>query len=128
MASGYSFAFILLVVFQIKHFLGDFPLQTQYMLRLKSAPGMQFVIPLAVHCLVHAGMTLAIVCCVNAAFWWLAGIDFIVHFLMDRIKSGPQFLGRYNDIEKSAFWNILGFDQMVHHLTGILIVWMICRT
>src|SRR6185312_14014674 len=100
MASQFNLIFLLLVAFQVKHYLGDFPLQTQYMLRLKSAPGWQFAIPLAVHCFVHAAMTLAIVMLVRPSLWWLAGVDFACHFLMDRIKSGPHLLGRYNDVEK----------------------------
>lgn len=114
--------FALLIVFQIKHFIADFPLQREYMLR-KSLPGWAFVIPLSIHCTVHATLTLSICFFVNSSLWWLALVDFVVHFLMDRIKSGPQFLGRFNDLSKPGFWNCLGFDQMIHHLTHIWIVY-----
>jgi hypothetical protein len=117
-------AFILLIAFQIKHFVADFPLQFPFMLR-KHAPGWDFLGPLALHCGVHAFMTLIIVLCVRPALWYLAIFDFVVHFAMDRIKAGPRFLGRYNDNRKTSYWVALGFDQMVHHLTHLYIVWLL---
>lgn len=57
--------------------------------------------------------------------WWLALLDVVIHFIMDRIKSGPRYLGRYNDKAKAAYWNCFGIDQMVHHLTHFYIVWVI---
>jgi uncharacterized membrane protein len=112
----------LLIAFQVKHFVADFPLQTPYMLR-KTVSGWDFVVPLGVHCLIHAVMTLTIVLYVQPQLWWLALVDFAIHFLMDRFKSGPRYLGRFNDPSKTPFWVALGFDQMVHHLTHLWIVW-----
>lgn len=117
-------AFVLLIVFQIKHFLADFPLQFPYMLR-KFRPGWDFVLPLTTHCLVHAFLTLVIVLCVDYRLWWLAVGDFVVHFIMDRIKSGPRYLGRFKDATTTSYWVSFGADQMVHHLTHMLIVWIL---
>ena len=114
--------FILLIVYQVKHFIADFPLQREYMLR-KSVPGWDFLLPLLTHCGVHALGTLVIVVFVNPTCWWLALFDFIVHFFTDRIKASPNYLGRYNNLSQSGFWNILGIDQMVHHITHIIIIW-----
>ncbi|MGA2871870.1 MAG: DUF3307 domain-containing protein [Verrucomicrobiota bacterium] len=112
------------MVFQIKHFVADFPLQFPYMLRKLSA-GWEFVLPLTLHCFVHAVLTLAICLLVAPGFCWLALLDFAVHFIMDRIKSGPRYLGRFNDVNRTPFWLALGLDQMVHHLTHIYIIWVI---
>ena len=117
-------AFLLLIVFQIKHFLADFPLQFPYMLR-KFRPGWDFVMPLTLHCLVHGLLTLAIVLCVDYHLWWLGVFDFCIHFIMDRIKSGPRYLGRFKDSTSTWYWISFGFDQMVHHLTHMLIVWIL---
>lgn len=113
--------FILLILFQIKHFICDFPLQREYMLK-KTLPGWEFVPPLALHCLVHAAFTLAILMVYKPTLWKLALLDFGVHFVMDRIKSGPKYLGRFNDRDRPGFWNSLGFDQMVHHFTHYYII------
>ncbi len=117
-------AFLLLVVYQVKHFLADFPLQRQYMLK-KVSPKWDFLLPLSVHCGVHAILTLGITLLIKPQLWWLAIVDFCVHFVMDRIKAGPKYLGRYNDVTKTPFWLAMGLDQMVHHLTHIYIVWVL---
>jgi hypothetical protein len=117
-------AFVLMGVFQVKHFLADFPLQTRYMLK-KTKSGWDFVPPLAVHCFVHSAMTLAIVLYMKPSLWWLSLVDFVSHFIMDRVKAGPRYLGRYSDMTRTTFWVALGFDQMFHHLTHMWIVWVI---
>lgn len=119
-----QWTFVLLVLFQIKHFIGDFPLQREYMLK-KYLPGWEFFVPLATHCLVHAILTLAIVLPINLSLWWLGVVDFVIHFVMDRIKSGPKYLGRFTDRDRPGFWNSFGLDQMVHHLTGFYIIWVV---
>ncbi len=116
----------LVVVFQIKHFIADFPLQFPYMLR-KMSDDWDFLAPLSLHCGVHTLLTLAICLLTAPGLWYLAIFDFVVHFLMDRIKSGPRYLGRFNDVHRSSFWIALGFDQMVHHLTHLYIIWMIVK-
>jgi hypothetical protein len=120
-------AFVLTAIYQVKHFVADFPLQREYMLR-KVRPGWDFAPPLLLHCTVHAAMTLVIISFFSWNLWWLVLVDLGVHFVMDRIKAGPKYLGRYNDKNRSAFWNCLGFDQMVHHLTHLYIVWVIVNT
>ncbi len=115
---------MLLVIFQIKHFVADFPLQFPYMLK-KFSPNWSFVVPLSLHCGVHAVLTLIICLFVQPSLWWLAAIDFVVHFVMDRIKSGPRYLGRFKDTTSAAYWSAFGFDQMVHHLTHIYIIYVL---
>lgn len=120
--------FILLVTFQIKHFICDFPLQREYMLK-KTMPGWEFIPPLALHCVVHATMTFFILLYFSPQLWPLALYDFVIHFIMDRIKSGPRYLGRFNDRDRSGFWNALGFDQMIHHFTHYSIIyWIVTNT
>jgi hypothetical protein len=118
------FLFSLLIVFQFKHFFADFPLQRQYMLN-KFRPGWDFILPLTIHCGVHALLTTVIAVLINPSLWWLAFVDFAIHFTMDRLKSGPRYLGRYNDPTRSSYWMALGFDQMIHHLTDYLIIYLI---
>lgn len=93
----------------------------------KVSPGWDFFLPLLSHSLVHGVFSLAIILFVRPSYWWLSLIDLIVHFLMDRIKAGPRYLGRFNDKNRSSYWNSLGFDQMIHHLTHIGIVWILIQ-
>lgn len=148
-----SLIFVLLVVYQIKHFVADYPLQGSYMLR-KFMPGWDFALPLACHAGVHALLTLGILYLFAPHLWYLCFVDFAIHFLMDRIKAGPKYLGRYkalsgdefkrifdtythteDDLTRSVaksrlrsnvlFWWSLGVDQMVHHLTHYYIIFAI---
>jgi len=137
--------FALLIWFQVKHFLADYPLQGQYMLG-KFKEGWDFLLPLLAHVGVHGAMTLGICLWLRPEMWWLALVDMAIHFTMDRIKAGPKWLGRFKpltgpdfnkyldtyehaedaDARSNArqhlkgnvlFWWSLGLDQMVHHLT-----------
>jgi hypothetical protein len=116
--------FLLLIIYQVKHFFGDYVFQNVYMLQ-KARPGWNFVLPLSIHCGVHALFTLMIVCFVNPSLWWLAVVDFVVHFLMDRVKAGPRYLGRFNNMTRQSYWIAFGFDQMVHQLTHLYICWVL---
>lgn len=124
MSPDAQIVFILVVIFQVKHLLADFLFQHNYMLK-KIRPGWNFVAPLALHCAVHSVLTLLIALYFTPRLWWLALMDFVIHFITDRIRSGPIYLGRYKDIHQSAFWWILGLDQMIHHLTHLLIIWIL---
>lgn len=118
--------FILFVVFQLKQFIADFPLQSSYML-MKQRADWKFFVPLLVHSLVHASMTLAIVLWCAPSLWWLSLVDLVVHFVVDRLKAGPRYLGRFNNINSKAFWFCFGLDQMIHHFTHLAFIWIIIQ-
>lgn len=130
--------FILLVLFQVKHFLADYLLQTEYMLG-KFKDGREFILPLAVHAAVHSLFTFALAWTFTHSIVLsaLLGLfDFISHFVMDRIKAGKKYLGRYKPLTTQTFatatktqkwhnkyfWWSLGFDQMIHHLCHYAII------
>jgi hypothetical protein len=145
----------LLVAFQLKHFLADYPFQNEYMLGKFKSKG--WVKPLAAHAGVHAFMTFLITGpLVGAAkAVTFATFDFGIHFVMDRIKASPRLLGRFKALSakdfrvvamvanqsnaaieareeaRSAlrankyFWWALGADQTVHHLTHYAIIAMV---
>lgn len=147
-----AMVFTLLIVFAIKHYVADFLLQGRYMLG-KFKPGWDFVPPLAAHCGVHALFTLLICLKFDPKYWWLAIVDFVVHFIMDRIKAGPKYLGRFKALSANEmipilkkaevgvldesdrklvrnnglFWWFLGLDQEVHKLTHYFIIFMLVK-
>lgn len=91
----------LLVCFQIKHFLADYPLQSPDFFIGKFRPDWKFIWPLFVHCFIHAIAT-DIIC-----LWFgasdklalqLALFNGSVHFLMDRAKASPRYLGRWKPL------------------------------
>lgn len=126
---------ILAVLFQIKHFLCDYPFQTPYMLG-KFKGGTAWILPLASHATVHlagTATTMNLWALMTGTHWplWIAFLpllDFAVHFAVDRIKASPEWGGRWKP-DSRYFWWALGADQAAHHIThyGIiaLILWSI---
>lgn len=113
--------FTLLVLFQLKHFLCDYPLQNQYMLGKMQATN--WIKPLAAHAAVHSLATYIITMYFVGPFTAIlfALADFIIHFTIDRIKASPKLGGRWNPTQP-YFWWALGADQMAHHLTHYLFI------
>lgn len=131
--------FILLLVYQLKHFICDYPLQTKYMLG-KFKSGYDWILPLFAHVAVHGLATFIIVLFFKPSLaLQMAVLDMVVHFVMDRIKASPNMLGRFQALTKDTyvnatpeqlksnvyFWYSLGLDQGVHHLTHYFIIWCI---
>jgi len=126
--------FILLFIFQVKHWLCDYPLQTQFMLRKSQRE--DWVYPLFCHARVHAVFTLLI----SAAYLslysdmivqdylrvsvWMMFLDGVVHFIVDRIKAHPDLGGRWKT-DNPKFWWVLGADQSLHHLTHYVIIYFL---
>lgn len=126
--------FILLVVFQIKHYLADYPLQFSYMYTWKGMPT-HWIAPLRDHAAVHAAMTLFITgvyiasktpdMSTREAFAIIFAVSFfdgISHFIIDRWKA-TRGVGPDTEI----FWYYLGIDQMLHHLVGIVIIYILIQ-
>ena len=114
---------MLLVLFQLKHFICDYPLQNAYMLGKMKTTG--WVKPLASHSAVHAGFT-GVICLVFAPnlVLFLTLADFILHFVVDRLKASPNIGGRFKP-EQQYFWWALGLDQMAHHIINYVFIYII---
>lgn len=94
--------FLLLVLFQIKHYISDFLLQGRYMLG-KFKEDWSFALPLLSHSAVHGIFTLAICLIFAPHLWWLSLVDIISHFFIDRLKAGSKYLGRYKALSADQF-------------------------
>jgi hypothetical protein len=91
--------FVLLVLFQLKHWLADYPLQRPWMLGKFKDKG--WVLPLAAHAAVHGFFTWLIVCWFTTHAWLVAlvvGLDVVLHFTMDRFKAGSKWMGRWKPL------------------------------
>ncbi|MBM0207670.1 DUF3307 domain-containing protein [Micromonospora sp. STR1s_5] len=108
---------VLIVAFSLKHFLADFVLQTGWIALGKDCRT-DWVRPLIAHVTIHAGLALAIILVVAPRLWWLALVDFVVHFGVDR---GKTIAGRWGEwgANDARYWWLFGFDQLLHQLTNI---------
>ena len=107
----------------IKHFICDFPLQTSpWMYRNK---GIYFHPGGIAHAAIHgAGTLLVLAPLIGMGAFQFAILDMVVHYHIDWVKMN---LGkRYNlrPDNSDLFWILLGLDQLLHHLTYFLIIYL----
>lgn len=116
---------LLVLALQAKHLLADFYLQNAFMLSGRGAylhPGR------ALHCLVHAALTLVVLFIFGmgtGAILAVALIEFVAHFHIDWGKA--QVLARRNlGPNDAGYWHATGVDQALHQATYVLIalVWL----
>lgn len=113
--------FILLALFGIKHFLADFLLQFEYMLREKGIYGADGGIH---HAALHAAFTFLILvffCDSANDIIVLSLADGIVHYHIDWAK---QQLNKGLSAADHMFWVWMGADQGLHYLTYIGIIYV----
>lgn len=116
----------LLILFQIKHFVADYPLQTPAMIRGK---GILFNPQGILHSLHHSALTLAtlaVFSLIHPVAMMLAvaiaSAEFFIHYVIDYSKM--QY-GRTLTTDDPKFWWAIGFDQMLHHFTYLAFVWIV---
>jgi hypothetical protein len=115
---------ILLVGFGIKHFICDFLLQFDYMIREK---GRYCAVGGLHHSALHGFFTFVVLVpyaptiALHAAF-----VDFVVHYHIDWSK---QQLNKGLTPADRKFWIWLGLDQALHYLTyvGFILLWYLSR-
>ena len=105
------------VLFEIKHLLADYILQSNWMASGKQERS-DWLVPLCAHSLVHALGTFAIALAIEPRLWWIALADFLVHASIDRLKGKVVALGRLTR-EQPVYWWVFGADQQLHGLTNL---------
>ena len=94
----------------VKHFVCDFLLQRHGNKKGSDLPS-EWVPALFEHAWTHAVWTF-LVCQAVHAPWWLALVDLVLHFVIDRLKA----ISPWKDPKQKSFWVALGADQMAHYL------------
>ncbi len=121
-----TFLLILLVIFQIKHLVADFILQTGWMVRTKGIYGHPGGI---VHAGLHAVLTAGILLLTPLAPLSLALIvlgEFVLHYHLDWFKDRVLKKQGYTAHQKE-FWTLAGLDQFAHQLSYVLILYLVVR-
>lgn len=114
---------ILWLLFIIKHFVCDFPLQAfPYMYKNKGDYGHPGG---ALHSLIHMIGTFGIIYYVTSILplaLVCSLIDFIAHYHIDWGKMNISRLYNLKPDNSEWFWIWMGFDQMLHYLTYYCII------
>lgn len=115
---------LVLALLATKHFIVDFPCQVAYQYKNKGTYGHPGGL---LHSFLHALGTFAILAWfvdpVLAAL--LAGIDGIIHYHIDWAKMNINHKFGWGSTTHEQFWWLLGFDQFLHSLTYLGIVWVL---
>lgn len=114
---------ILITLLFTKHFIVDFPLQTPYQWMNKGT----YLHPGGIlHSMCHAGGTLmCFAWYAPLAAYYLAAIDFILHYHIDWAKMNLNEKFGWKSNEHPEFWYLLGLDQFLHALTYIFLVTLV---
>ncbi|WP_417726806.1 DUF3307 domain-containing protein [Roseovarius sp.] len=117
MTSIFDFS-LFLILFQIKHYLGDFQLQTGWMANNKGRYGHPSGI---MHAGLHGALSLPILLWFVLPWEFALGLalmETLVHYHIDWAKARRV---RQRGVNEAAprFWHYLGLDQAAHQLTYI---------
>ena len=116
-------AFLPLLCLFIKHFICDFPLQVfPWMYRNK---GTYLHLGGITHAAIHGmGTVLALAAFTSMSLvFYCALADFFVHYHIDWAKMTINKRYNLQPNNSERFWLLLGFDQLLHHLTYFALVY-----
>ncbi len=110
-----------LTLFQAKHLIADFLLQTPYMIRNKGQYGHPGGLA---HAGLHGLLSLPALWVLGPGTGWillLVGIEVVVHYHLDW---GKEQLGRRlaTAPDQARYWHLLGADQFLHQMTYVCLL------
>lgn len=106
-----------------KHFVVDFPLQAfPYQYKNKGTYGHFGGI---LHAVLHYWGTYFVLVWYTDLAPYLALVDMLIHYHIDWVKIRITRKFEWSPTTHEQFWILLGFDQYLHALTYLGIVWLI---
>ena len=120
-----EYTLIAFVYLLTKHVLLDFMFQPEFQWRNKGTYGHLGGI---VHSGQHAVGTLGLALFVPVFFPWLlivAAVEYLVHYHIDWAKSQINSRRGWDANKNPEFWFLTGFDQYLHMLTYVLIIFAV---
>lgn len=112
---------LIYIAFRVKHFVGDFILQTDWMAMTKGVSGKEGYKALLSHTVIHAAGTFIVTLIFAPALWWLALVDFAVHTVIDRVKGRITKVKEWKPTD-TVFWWAYGLDQELHNYTHLAFI------
>jgi len=113
---------VLLTFLFLKHFIADFVYQPPFMYQNKGTYGhVGGLLHAGLHCFV-TGLILGIFSFNLLLILGVIFLEFIIHYHMDWFKMWYNAKKGWGASTHNEFWVLLGFDQLIHSLTYLLIV------
>ncbi|MEX0627208.1 MAG: DUF3307 domain-containing protein [Cucumibacter sp.] len=114
--------FVLLVGFQLKHFIADYLLQPRWMVQGK---GSFAALGGYAHAAIHAACSAIVLLVVSVPVGLILGLcaaEFVIHYFLDFAKI-HYTSGIEERREPARYWGLFGFDQLLHQLTYVVMVY-----
>ena len=114
----------LISVLNIKHFVADFPLQTSWMAKTKGIYGHRGGL---IHAGIHAALTFGVLVVFGVpllAVLVLVAVEWVIHYHIDWAKQAYTIPKGLTPAD-SQFWVLIGFDQLLHQLTYVGLVYVV---
>ncbi len=116
-----------LALFEVKHHLCDYALQTEYQWRHKGIYGHPGGF---IHAGIHVAGSVAPVLLLSLSPFLVAGLliaEFLVHYHCDWLK---EQINKRRDLtpDQGLFWMVFGADQLVHQLTYVVMLVVLVRS
>ena len=115
----------LLIALQIKHFFFDFFWQPPYMWKNKGTFGHRGGID---HSLFHAFATYGILLFFHIptlTAYTIFLLEFPIHYITDWAKMNINRIKGWGATTHNQFWQLTGFDQLIHQLTYVGIIYLV---
>jgi hypothetical protein len=111
----------LITALLVKHFIWDFYYQPPYMWQNKGTLGhLGGIIHSGVHALTTIIILYQFISPENAVLLGL--FEFVVHYWTDWAKMNINRIKGWTATTHNEFWQLTGFDQLVHQLTYVAII------
>ncbi len=126
MSLGLSLVFWSLVLFEAKHFICDFVLQTPYQYRNKGIYGHPGGF---VHAGFHGLGSIPAILMVSDSAWLVAVIvaaEFLFHYHVDWLKEQIN-KARALSFDDMLYWVVFGADQLLHQMSYVVILAVLAR-
>lgn len=122
----------LLIALQVKHFVCDFPLQGPYQYLNKGTYGHAGGL---LHSFIHQVGTLCVFLiliprpasteALTIRIAVILFVEFLAHYHIDWAKMNINKHMNWKPNTSEQFWWLLGFDQLLHQLTYVWMIWMV---
>jgi hypothetical protein len=115
--------FLALFLLQIKHFICDFVLQSEYQIRKKALYGHRAGLTHAGTHILGSIPALLMISVSPVPIGACLVFEFVVHYHADWLKA--RFDNRRGSHKDRTYWTVFGLDQLVHQLTYVAILYFL---
>jgi hypothetical protein len=109
---------MLYIGFRLKQLTADFLLSSWSAADKEKPFGKGGFRGLSIHAGIHSACALVVLLLLAPHFWWIALVDFPIHFGVDKAKASISKMTGWT-YKDSNYWRLFGLDQEAHNFTHL---------